>query len=187
MGTLKDVIPAYQNPTPGVCTGTYLKIALRDDLATIPGLPARANDFTDDGTDSNFTTVSGDFVFTDAVNDGFARIKIKPKSGSITATPVGEEGSRSMKNSFTFAVVGSSDAVEAFSARLLNRECYAIVPEADGNDRLMGSVCYPAMVENLESVNPADPESGSKMTTFVLYYYDLGKAPKFTGAAPLIP
>lgn len=185
--SLKDVIPGYSNPTPGVCHGAFIKIALYDDLGTIPELPARANDFTDDGTDTNFTTISGDFVFTDAVNDGFARIRIKPKSGSISAEAVGEEGSRSVKNVFAFSIDGASDAAEAFMARMLNRPVIAVVPEADGNDRVMGSTCYPAILQAGTATNPADPESGFKGMTFELYYYDLGKAPKFTGAAPLIP
>jgi len=185
-----DILIPKGNKIGGVCNGTEILYAFADQIATHPQLPARAGDYDPDDPASSltdYTELTGDFVFKDPVTQGFCKLQIKPKTGEILGEAQGDEGSKSMKNSFDFVITGDSDEISTSVARFLNEGVIFIITEPDGSKRVMGDSCYPAQVETLTWTHKKNPAEGTKEQVYRVTYTDIGKTPKLTGAAPLKP
>lgn len=101
--------------------------------------------------------------FTMKPNMGFHIIEADVQSSSLDAKSVGEPGNLSAETDYKFMLSGKSKAMVGFLNSFRNKPLILIVPDNDGNDRLMGNERLPAQIVDFKEA------SGTKVADSKMY------------------
>jgi hypothetical protein len=177
--TMNDVL--FAGGTPNI-PGTSLEILYAQfddiDLATFPELPAVK------ATDSDYTTIATDFTMQ--VGKVFSKLSVSVKTGQITAEKVGPYDSENYVSKFECEHPGIGDEIEAFLQKAANNNLVVIVTELDGTVRQFGSKNRPCRIEAVAIDHGKDSGDEGRKQVITFEWFGPGKAPKFTGVAPLV-
>jgi hypothetical protein len=147
-----------------------------DDISALPGYKTAAS------TLAEYAEIEGDFTLVAGKN--FWEITIEPSTGKIEDQAIEGEGNNSCESTYEFFIPGNRATHLGFIRKVLNTKGVWIVPEADGNYRVLGiKPGVPAITRS--STTTATNSEGSKGTTFTVKSIQNGPAPIYDGTLTL--
>lgn len=131
---------------------------------------------------SDLVTISTDITFKSG--KGWHEMYITPDTGSVNDESVGEVDGKSFKNKFVGFHPGTRAEMLGWARWANNTNLVFLVPEADGQVRLLGSKQFPAKVEVM---NPSTGEAteARKGTQMEFSCPRVSPAPIYSGAIDL--
>jgi len=147
-----------------------------DDISELPGYKSTP------ATLAEYAEVEGDFTM--AAGKNFWEITIEEKTGKVDDAAIEGEGNNSVESTFEFFLPGNRAQHLGFIRKVLNTKGVWIVPEADGNYRILGiKPGVPAITTT--SGTTGTNSDGSKGTTFTVKSVQNGPAPIYDGSIVL--
>lgn len=173
MDTQDLVHKSGSDNTPGIQQTIFYTTL--DNIVTLP-LPDKDDSASDTGTFADLVTITKDIVVKKPLNS----IYVTLEEGELKHESQGEIDSMSFKNVLEFAHPGSKPEVLGFAQWVKNNNIVFLVPEVDGQVRLLGHRAYPAKMTG--APGSTDKKSGgAKKTTFTFQSSRKGPAPIFKG------
>lgn len=166
---------AGSDNTPGIQQTIYY--ALLEDIQLLP--PPDVDDSAAvTGTFADLVTITADIVMKPGKQ--FHSMYVTLEEGELKHEGQGETDSMSYKNTLDFAHPGSKPEILGFAQWVKNNNIVWLVPEVDGQVRLLGNRAYPAKLAS--APGGTDKKSaGAKKTTFTFHSSRKGPAPIFKG------
>lgn len=147
-----------------------------DDITTLPSYKSTP------ATLAEYAEVEGDFAMVAGKN--FWEIIFEEKTGKVDDAAIEGDGNNSMESTFEFFLPGSRSQHLGLLRKILNTKGVWIVPEADGNHRILGiKPGVPAMVDG--NVTTGTNSEGTKGITFTVKSIQNGPAPVYDGSLVL--
>lgn len=159
--------------TPGVQQTIYYTTL--DNIVTLP-LPDQDNSASPTGTFADLVTITKDIL----VKKPLSSIYVTLEEGELKHESQGEMDSISFKNVLEFTHPGSKPEVLGFAQWVKNNNIVFLVPEVDGQVRLLGHRAYPAKMTGAPG-STDKKAAGAKKTTFTFQSSRKGPAPVFKG------
>lgn len=155
-------VPCGSNP-PGIKQTGYVVPA--NEITADP-------DYVSGTAEGDFVRVTDTFDFTGAATGaGFFRsFPILVDKGSYNITAVGQKGSKSWKESFTFVIQGLNAAQLEFATRILNVPSVWLCTDKDNKVHVIGRKDEAAYVETTEGGTGDGPEGERIITVTVSAY-----------------
>lgn len=173
--TLSNVVQTDgEDNQPGIAVELLYNV--KDNLTTIPELPA----VTDD---TSAITIDDDFVIT--AGKPFKKIEVVTETGEVSSEWVGEKGGGQGKYTLV-GYIRRSAAAEAMFRRMANSRGYFVITELGGVIRLIGDnnnqgTC---VMKEYKGGMEGKPQ-GPGYTIEITGYGVTPVAPRFTGSAPI--
>lgn len=176
---IQDLLWADGNDnTAGIQQAVYY--APLDDIATLPEPQVDVSNAS--GEFEQLVTISDNIIMKSG--KVFRKMYVTLKNGSLKCETVGELDGKSYKNTLEFFHPGSKPQVLGFSQWAKNSSLIFLIPEADGQVRILGHKGYPAKLVNAPHDTGTKPED-TKGFKFSFESYRKGPAPVFTGQVQL--
>ncbi|AMJ65037.1 hypothetical protein [Hymenobacter sp. PAMC 26628] len=166
---------AGSDNTPGIQQEIFY--APLEDIQTLP-LPDKDDSASTTGTFADLVTITSDIVMKPGKQ--FRSIYVTLEEGELKHEAQGETDSMSYKNHLEFAHPGSKAEVLGFAQWVKNNNIVFLVPEVDGQVRLLGNRAYPAKMATAPGSTGKKSTDGKK-TTFGFHSSRKGPAPIFKG------
>lgn len=166
---------AGSDNTPGIQQTIYY--APLEDIASLP-VPDKDDSASATGTFADLVTITSDIVMK--AGKQFHSMYVTLEDGDLKHEGQGEMDSMSFKNSLEFAHPGSKPEILGFAQWVKNNNIVFLVPEVDGQVRLLGSRAYPAKLQSAPGGTGKKSADGKK-TTFTFHSSRKGPAPIFKG------
>ena len=170
---------AGSDNTPGIQQQVFY--APLEDIATLPA-PDKDDSASTTGTFADLVTITADIIMKPGKQ--FRSIYVTLEEGDLKHEGQGETDSMSYKNSLEFAHPGSKPEALGFAQWVKNNNIVFLVPEVDGQVRLLGSRAYPAKLSSAPGGTGKKSTDGKK-TTFTFHSSRKGPAPIFKGKVEL--
>lgn len=165
--------------TPGIQQTIYY--APLEDIETLP-LPDVDDSASKTGTFEDLVTITKNIVMKPGKQ--LRSIYVTLEEGELKHESQGEMDSMSFKNVLEFAHPGSKPAQLGFAQWVKNNNIVFLVPEVDGQVRLLGHRAYPAKMTGAPGTTDKKA-AGAKKTTFTFQSSRKGPAPIFAGKVAL--
>lgn len=165
--------------TPGIQQQVFY--AVLEDIDMLP-LPAQDDSASPTGTFADLVTITADIIMK--AGKQFHSIYVTLEEGDLKHEGQGETDSMSYKNTLEFSHPGSKAEVLGFAQWVKNNNIVFLVPEVDGQVRLLGSRAYPAKLSAAPGGTGKKSTDGKK-TTFTFHSSRKGPAPIFKGHVQL--
>jgi hypothetical protein len=146
-----------------------------ENIVSLP-LPKEDNSAAPTGSFADLVTILANIVVTKP----FSSIYVTLEEGELKHVGQGETDSMSYKNSLEFAHPGSKPEVLGFAQWCKNSNLIFLVPETDGQVRVLGTRAFPAKMESAPG-STDKKAAGAKKTTFTFQSSRKGPAPVFAG------
>jgi len=146
-----------------------------ENVVTLPK-PVIDDSASPTGSFADLVTILDDIV----VKVPLSSIYVTLEEGELKHVGQGETDSMSFKNSLEFAHPGSKAEVLGFAQWVKNNNIIFLVPEVDGQVRLLGNRAYPAKMESAPG-STDKKAAGAKKTTFTFQSSRKGPSPIFKG------
>lgn len=164
---------AGSDNTPGVAQKIFY--TTMENVVKLPK-PKVDDSASDTGTFADLVTILEDIV----VKKPLSEIYVTLEDGELKHEGQGETDSMSFKNTLEFGHPGSKGEVLGFAQWAKNSNLLFLVPEVDGQLRVLGTRAYPAKLASAPGTT--DKKSGgAKKTTFNFHSSRKGPAPIFKG------
>lgn len=160
--------------------GTLAKIfvAKVSDIVTHPaiiGSPATLSDYaTAAGT---FTMVAGKY---------FHEVYVTMDKNGLDDKLVGETDGKSFESVAEFVHPGNKAAVLGFAAYAKNTNLVLVIPDANGQQRIVGNAALPAKVDQID-ISTGKATADFRNCKFVVKTKGNSPAPVFAGTVPVAP
>jgi len=161
--------------TPGIQQTVFY--APIEDIETLPK-PDVDDSASDTGTFADLVTITKDIVMKPGKK--FKSIYVTLEDGELKHEGQGETDSMSYKNSLEFAHPGTKPEQLGFAQWCKNSNLVFLVPEVDGQVRVLGTRAYPAKLTSAPGSTGKKSTDGRK-TTFNFHSSRKGPAPIFKG------
>lgn len=173
MDTIDLVHKAGSDNTPGIAQKVfYTPMA---NVVTLPK-PKVDDSASDTGSFADLVTIVDDIVVKEPLN----YIYVTLEDGELKHEGQGETDSMSFKNTLEFAHPGTKPEQLGFAQWCKNNDLLFLVPEQDGQLRVLGTRNYPAKLASAPGSTGKKSTDGRK-TTFSFHSSRKGPAPVFTG------
>lgn len=159
--------------TPGIQQNIFYTTL--ENILTLP-LPDVDDSASATGTFEDLVTITKDIV----VKKPLSSIYVTLEEGELKHESQGEMDSMSFKNVLEFAHPGSKGTQLGFAQWVKNNNIVFLVPEVDGQVRLLGHRAYPAKMTGAPGTTDKKA-AGAKKTTFTFQSSRKGPAPIFKG------
>lgn len=148
-----------------------------EDVATFPVTPdtEAAADF------AGLVTIDGDIVMKPGKT--MYAMAGELETAGLDGETIGERGSQSKSIKMTWFLPSTEPANLGAAKYFMNRRMFFIVKEQNGQNRVVGSVRFPASVASTDTTGTkvADPRG----VTLEVTTYGCGPAPVYTGTIPV--
>lgn len=161
--------------TSGIAQKIY--VAKLSDIETLPK-PVVDDSASDSGTVDQLVTISSDIVMK--AGKSFKELYVTLETGKVDDAVQGELDGKSFRSSISFFHPGTSAEQLGFAQYVKNGNFVVLVPELDGNVRVIGHEAYPAKIENI-AITTGGATTERKGGTYTAYSVRKGPAPIFTG------
>ncbi|WP_151087374.1 hypothetical protein [Hymenobacter baengnokdamensis] len=146
-----------------------------ENIVTLPK-PTEDDSAASTGTFADLVTITADIV----VKKPLSSIYVTLEDGELKHSGQGETDSMSFKNELEFAHPGTKPEQLGFAQWCKNSNLIFLVPEVDGQIRVLGTRGYPAKLATAPGSTGKKSTDGRK-TTFTFHSSRKGPAPVFTG------
>lgn len=160
--------------TAGIQQNVYY--AKLSDIATLP--KPIVDDSTGEGALADLVTISSDITMKSG--KVFKKLYCTLEAGGLNGEVQGDLDGKSYKNSLKIFHPGSKLEALGFAQYVKNGNMIFLVPEADGQVRILGHAGYPAKLDTGSS-NTGEKSTDRKGNEFVFMSVRKGPAPAFTG------
>ncbi|PXX96902.1 hypothetical protein DF185_19880 [Marinifilum breve] len=113
-------------------------------------------------------------------------VEIALNSGEAKDEEIGEVGGMSYKHIFDLFITKMNAQLRGFARASLNRKVFLVVPDANGNNVMIGNENFPAMRQAGGGSGTGNNE-GRNGAGLSFYSYGPGPAPIIEGVIPLTP
>lgn len=165
--------------TPGIQQQVFY--APIEDILTLPA-PDIDDSASDTGTFEDLVTITKNIVLKPGKQ--FRSIYVTLEDGELKHEGQGETDSMSFKNTLEFAHPGTKPQQLGFAQWCKNNNLVFLVPEVDGQVRVLGTRAYPAKLTSAPGSTGKKSTDGRK-TTFTFHSSRKGPAPIFVGKVML--
>jgi len=147
-----------------------------DDIETMPAYKTTPSSLAE------YAEITGDFTMVSGKN--FWEITIEPATGKVEDAAIEGEGNNSMESTYEFLIPGNRAQHLGFIRKVLNTKGVWIVPEADGNHRVLGIKPGVPAITRANTTTGVNSE-GTKGATFTVKSIQNGPAPLYNGSLTL--
>jgi hypothetical protein len=159
--------------TPGIQQQVFYTTL--ENIVSLPK-PDVDDSASDTGSFAELVTITADIV----VKKPFSSIYVTLEDGELKHSGQGETDSMSFKNELEFAHPGTKPEQLGFAQWCKNSNLIFLVPEVDGQVRVLGTKAYPAKLASAPGSTGKKSTDGRK-TTFTFHSSRKGPAPIFKG------
>lgn len=167
-----------EDNTAGIQQNVYF--AKLEDIATLP--KPQVDDSTSSGELEQLVTISSNIVMK--ANKTFKKLYCTLEEGGLASALQGNMDGKSFKNTLEIFHPGSKAEVLGFAQWAKNSSLIIIVPESDGQARILGHAGYPAKMTG-GGADTGKKTTDTKGVRFTFESVRKGPAPVFTGQIQL--